>query len=50
MGKGSFIGSVTSLADDFYEEVVQNLREWVHPPPILRRAESGSLPTAKTGD
>jgi hypothetical protein len=38
-GRGSFIDSVLSAIDDFYEGVVQNLKPWMPAPPKLRLPE-----------
>lgn len=38
-GKKSFISSVLDALDEFYGEVVQNLREWQPPAPKLQRVE-----------
>ncbi|HEX9991792.1 MAG TPA: hypothetical protein VGB14_02575 [Acidimicrobiales bacterium] len=35
-GRGSFVGSVLSLVDDFYESTVQRIKPWAAPPPRLR--------------
>jgi hypothetical protein len=37
-GRGSFVDSVVSATEDFYREVLQNLRAWKAPPPKLREA------------
>jgi hypothetical protein len=38
-GRGSFIDSVLGAIDDFYEQVIQNLKPWMPAPPKLRSAE-----------
>jgi hypothetical protein len=38
-GKNAFIDSVLKTLDDFYADVVQNLREWQSPAPQLGKAE-----------
>ncbi|WP_250036233.1 stress response protein [Paractinoplanes maris] len=38
-GRGSFIESVLSAVDDFYEQVIQNLKPWMQAPPRLRAPE-----------
>ncbi|XVU27163.1 stress response protein [Actinoplanes sp. CA-054009] len=38
-GRGSFIDSVLGAIDDFYEQVIQNLKPWMAAPPKLRAAE-----------
>ncbi len=38
-GKGSFIESVISTTEDFYQQVLQNLRPWKASPPKLSRKE-----------
>jgi hypothetical protein len=38
-GRGSFIDSVLAAIDDFYEQVIQNLKPWMPTPPKLRSAE-----------
>ncbi len=38
-GRGSFIDSVLDAIDDFYEQVVQNLKPWMPTPPKLRSPE-----------
>jgi hypothetical protein len=35
-GRGSFIGSVLDLVDDFYRSTMQNLKPWAAAPPKLR--------------
>lgn len=39
-GRGSFIESVTSAVDRFYEDVVQDVRAWRATPPRLRNEEA----------
>lgn len=46
-GKGSFVDSVTSAIDDFYELVVQHLRAWTAVPPKLRSDEPDEAPAAE---
>ena len=46
-GRGSFVGSVTSLVDSFYADVVQYLKPWTPPAPkpkvgIADESDSGS--------
>lgn len=38
-GKGSFIESVISTTEEFYQHVLQNLRPWKASPPKLKRKE-----------
>ncbi|MFD0518072.1 hypothetical protein [Paractinoplanes durhamensis] len=38
-GRGSFIDSVLGAVDDFYGQVIQNLKPWMPAPPKLRAAE-----------
>ncbi|MFF5082531.1 stress response protein [Actinoplanes sp. NPDC000266] len=38
-GRGSFIDSVLGAIDDFYEQVIQNLKPWMAAPPKLRAPE-----------
>ncbi|MGK5681657.1 stress response protein [Actinoplanes sp. URMC 104] len=38
-GRGSFIDSVLTAIDDFYEQVLQNLKPWLPTPPKMRAAE-----------
>lgn len=38
-GRGSFIDSVLAAVDDFYEQVLQNLKPWISAPPRLRSAD-----------
>ncbi|HEV8567836.1 MAG TPA: stress response protein [Actinoplanes sp.] len=38
-GRGSFIDSFLSAIDDFYEQVLQNLKPWIAAPPRLRSAD-----------
>jgi hypothetical protein len=38
-GRGSFIDSVLGAIDDFYEQVIQNLKPWIPVPPKLRSIE-----------
>lgn len=35
-GRGSFVGSLLNLLDEFYGEVVQTIKPWTAPPPRLR--------------
>jgi hypothetical protein len=44
-GRGTFVGSVLSLVDTFYEAVVQHLRHWTPPaPPVPPRQGDGGEP------
>ncbi len=36
-GRGSFVKSVTDLAEAFYGDMLQNIRAWKAPPPKLKR-------------
>ncbi|GAB2591826.1 hypothetical protein Aab01nite_38490 [Paractinoplanes abujensis] len=38
-GRGSFIDSVLDAVDDFYQQVLQNLKPWMQAPPRLRSPE-----------
>jgi len=38
-GRGSFIDSVLAAIDDFYEQVIQNLKPWMPAPPKMRAAD-----------
>lgn len=38
-GRGAFIDSVLGATDDFYEQVIQNLKPWMPAPPRLRSAD-----------
>jgi hypothetical protein len=38
-GRGAFIDSVLSAIDDFYKQVIQNLKPWMPAPPRLRSVE-----------
>lgn len=38
-GRGAFIDSVLTAIDNFYEQVIQNLKPWMPAPPRLRTAE-----------
>lgn len=38
-GRGAFIDSVLDAVDDFYGQVIQNLKPWMPAPPRLRSAE-----------
>lgn len=38
-GRGAFIDSVLSAVDDFYEQIIQNLKPWMPAPPRLRSAD-----------
>jgi len=38
-GRGSFIDSVLDAIDDFYEQIIQNLKPWMPAPPKLRSPE-----------
>jgi hypothetical protein len=40
-GRGSFVGSVLSLVDAFYIDIVQNLKPWSPPAPTVRNSSSG---------
>lgn len=42
-GRGSFIDSFLSAIDDFYEQVLQNLKPWMAAPPRLRSADEPLL-------
>lgn len=35
-GRGAFIDSVLKAIDDFYEQIIQNLKPWMPAPPRLR--------------
>ena len=41
-GQGSFIGDVSALLDQFYREVVQDLKPWTAPAPQLEPTQSGA--------
>lgn len=44
-GRGSFVGSVLALVEDFYESVVQNIKPWTPPAPSVKpkpAADSGT--------
>lgn len=45
-GKRSFVDSVLHTLDDFYEDVVQNLREWQPAAPKLKRSDIIELETS----
>ena len=52
-GRGSFVGSVLTLVDDFYETVVQPIKPWTPPAPSVRpkpAAESGTDDDGITGE
>ncbi|PTA46712.1 stress response protein [Micromonospora sp. RP3T] len=38
-GRGAFIDSVLRAIDDFYEQIIQNLKPWMPAPPRLRTPE-----------
>ncbi|RQX00383.1 stress response protein [Micromonospora inaquosa] len=38
-GRGAFIDSVLQAIDDFYEQIIQNLKPWMPAPPRLRTPE-----------
>ncbi|PGH43082.1 stress response protein [Micromonospora sp. WMMA1996] len=38
-GRGAFIDSVLHAIDDFYEQIIQNLKPWMPAPPRLRMSE-----------
>ncbi|MFG3601796.1 stress response protein [Micromonospora chersina] len=38
-GRGAFIDSVVGAVDDFYEQIIQNLKPWMPAPPRLRTPE-----------
>jgi hypothetical protein len=38
-GRGGFIDSVLDAIDDFYEQVIQNLKPWMPTPPRLRSSD-----------
>jgi hypothetical protein len=38
-GRGSFIDSTLGAIDEFYEQVIQNLKPWMPAPPKLRSPE-----------
>ncbi|MET7963508.1 stress response protein [Micromonospora zamorensis] len=38
-GRGAFIDSVLQAIDDFYEQIIQNLKPWMPTPPRLRTPE-----------
>jgi hypothetical protein len=44
-GRGSFVGSVLALVEEFYESVVQNIKPWTPPAPSVKpkvAADSGT--------
>ena len=45
VGKHSFIDSVLDTLDDFYADVVQDLREWQPPAPKMERSEVEEMET-----
>lgn len=38
-GRGSFVGSVLSVVDEFYASVVQQVKPWASPPPKVKAAD-----------
>ena len=46
--KGSFVDSVVAATQEFYTQVLQNLRLWKAAPPKVRRAESDEAEPAET--
>lgn len=51
VGRGSFVESVTGIAQTFYGEVLQNLRLWKASPPKLKKTtEPGDESTAAVAD
>jgi hypothetical protein len=44
-GRSSFIDSVLHSIDDFYANVMQNLKSWTAAPPRLRQAEAEEVAT-----
>lgn len=42
-GRGAFIDSVLGAIDDFYEQVIQNLKPWMPAPPKMRSTEEAVL-------
>lgn len=49
-GRGSFIDSVLDAVDEFYQQVLQNLKPWIAAPPRLRPADEPVVaqPVAKS--
>ena len=43
-GRGAFIDSFLAAIDDFYEQVLQNLKPWIPAPPRLRSLEETAVP------
>jgi hypothetical protein len=48
-GRGSFVGSVLSLVDDFYETVGQHIRTWTPPAPSLKSRDTENEANAVDG-
>lgn len=46
--KGSFVDSVVTATQDFYTQVLQNLRPWKPTPPKAKKAESAETQPAET--
>lgn len=42
-GRGAFIDSLLAAIDDFYEQVIQNLKPWMPSPPRLRSPDEPKL-------
>ncbi len=42
-GRGSFIDSFLDAIDDFYEQVLQNLKPWIAAPPRLRSSDEPAV-------
>jgi hypothetical protein len=46
-GRGSFVDSVITAGENFYRQVLQNLRAWKASPPKLKgRAEEAEVPSS----
>ncbi len=43
-GRGAFIDSVLQAIDDFYEQIIQNLKPWMPAPPRLRTPDKNVAP------
>jgi hypothetical protein len=49
-GRGTFVGSVLALIDNFYEQVVQHIKPWTPPAPSLKARADGDDVDAERDD
>lgn len=49
-GRGTFVGSVLGLVDNFYESVVQHIKPWTAPAPSVKSRQEDDRPASPDDD